>query len=545
MILSLIHNIALLLTVSMLTDFFWKKEEVLNPIQNKIFIGLMLGVIVIIIMLTPWIFLPGVIFDTRSVLLGVSGFFFGWIPALIAAVFAITYRIILGGEGVYMGIAVIVFSTGIGVLWRQIKSDWLTKRNLLELYLLGLVIHFVMVGCIVFLPADRRMEVFRNIALPVLLIYPVFTLLFGVVLRNRKRIWGTKRALRESEDRFRVFFENNSAPTAIIEDDTTLSTVNEAFCRMTGYEKEEIIGTSWTRQIVPEDLERLVTLNQARHSGQKDVPVKYEFSYLTKSGERRQTQISIADLRELNRKIASFTDLTEIKLTEKQLIKAKESAEQSDRLKSSFLASMSHELRTPLNAIIGFSDMLTLDNDKVDMEKFGTIINQNGVQLLAIIESIFELALLQSKNAKMDVSFFTCDELFHQLSQTLAVELKNKKKNYLETEYLHIPFMPSPLLNCDKTKLMQLMANLLNNAIKYTERGKIEYGYLINNKNILFFVRDTGIGIPNDKLDIIFEKFRQVDDSHTRLYGGVGLGLSICKEIATMLNGKLWGGIKY
>ncbi len=540
MILSLIHNIALLLTVSMLTDFFWKKEEVLNPIQNKIFIGLMLGVIVIIIMLTPWIFLPGVIFDTRSVLLGVSGFFFGWIPALIAAVFAITYRIILGGEGVYMGIAVIVFSTGIGVLWRQIKSDWLTKRNLLELYLLGLVIHFVMVGCIVFLPADRRMEVFRNIALPVLLIYPVFTLLFGVVLRNRKRIWGTKRALRESEDRFRVFFENNSAPTAIIEDDTTLSTVNEAFCRMTGYEKEEIIGTSWTRQIVPEDLERLVTLNQARHSGQKDVPVKYEFSYLTKSGERRQTQISIADLRELNRKIASFTDLTEIKLTEKQLIKAKESAEQSDRLKSSFLASMSHELRTPLNAIIGFSDMLTLDNDKVDMEKFGTIINQNGVQLLAIIESIFELALLQSKNAKMDVSFFTCDELFHQLSQTLAVELKNKKKNYLETEYLHIPFMPSPLLNCDKTKLMQLMANLLNNAIKYTERGKIEYGYLINNKNILFFVRDTGIGIPNDKLDIIFEKFRQVDDSHTRLYGGVGLGLSICKEIATMLNGKLW-----
>ena len=188
----------------MLTDFFWKKEEVLNPIQNKIFIGLMLGVIVIIIMLTPWIFLPGVIFDTCSVLLGVSGFFFGWIPALIAAVFAITYRIILGGEGVYMGIAVIVFSTGIGVLWRQIKSDWLTKRNLLELYLLGLVIHFVMVGCIVFLPADRRMEVFRNIALPVLLIYPVFTLLFGVVLRNRKRIWGTKRALRESEDRFRV-----------------------------------------------------------------------------------------------------------------------------------------------------------------------------------------------------------------------------------------------------------------------------------------------------------------------------------------------------
>ncbi|MCX6272335.1 MAG: ATP-binding protein [Bacteroidetes bacterium] len=234
------------------------------------------------------------------------------------------------------------------------------------------------------------------------------------------------------------------------------------------------------------------------------------------------------------------TDITQRKDAEKQLIAAKEKAEESDRLKSTFLATMSHELRTPLNAIIGFSSLINDEKNIDELVAYASIVHQSGDHLLSIIDSIFEISILQSKKISIMESKFPVKELIRSINHYLSVEISKKNKTHLKTSFIPDTRFPNPQLQSDKIRITQLLSNLLDNAIKYTEKGRIEYGYLVENNEIVFFVRDTGIGIPAGKTDIIFDQFRQGDEQSGINLGGVGLGLAICKEIANLLNGKLW-----
>ncbi|MBN1821795.1 MAG: response regulator, partial [Prolixibacteraceae bacterium] len=231
-------------------------------------------------------------------------------------------------------------------------------------------------------------------------------------------------------------------------------------------------------------------------------------------------------------------DISAQKETELELIKAKEKAEESDRLKSAFLASMSHELRTPLNAVIGFSGLIIEETDIQQITEMGKHINESGNHLLNIIEDIFEISMLQTKKHKVINEEFSISDLLDSLKRYTIFEIEKTNKTNLNLEFLNPS--PSTLLYTDKTKLNQVLINLVKNSIKFTIKGKISLSYKITDGDIEFCVNDTGIGIPEDKINIIFEQFRQVDDSLTREHGGVGLGLAICKEISKILDGNLW-----
>jgi len=238
--------------------------------------------------------------------------------------------------------------------------------------------------------------------------------------------------------------------------------------------------------------------------------------------------------------VCVIRDISERKIAEKELIIAKERAEESDRLKSAFLATMSHELRTPLNAVIGFSSLIDETMEIPVIMEMVKIIYNSGNHLLSIIDSVFNLALLQAKVSKVYLEVFNLSDFVDSLKPYLQTKIINEKKEHINIVNHNFCTGKPVYIKSDKTKLMQIMVYLFDNAIKYTEKGSVEYGCKLEDKSVIFYVKDTGIGIPKDKQSIVFERFRQVEDSITREHGGVGLGLSICLEIADLLDSKIW-----
>lgn len=233
----------------------------------------------------------------------------------------------------------------------------------------------------------------------------------------------------------------------------------------------------------------------------------------------------------------------ERKKAEQDLRVAFEKAKESDRLKSTFLATMSHELRTPLNAVIGFSDMMKGVFDTKRVTEYAGIINKSGLNLLEIIEDIFNITLLESGEIKTSKDEFHAKQFMEDI--VLLVELEKEKlgKNFL-VQFIPPKEIDSLILKTDRTKLKQILLNILKNALKFTFNGSVEYGFNIdeykNNHVVKFFVMDTGIGIRKEHTEVIFDTFRQVDDSNTRIFGGTGLGLSLSKRYLEMIGGDIW-----
>ncbi len=228
---------------------------------------------------------------------------------------------------------------------------------------------------------------------------------------------------------------------------------------------------------------------------------------------------------------------------EDELKEALKKATESDRLKSAFLATMSHELRTPLNAIIGFSDIISEELNSEEIFKFNKNINTSGNHLLNIVEDLFDITLIESGETKLKNKKVDLNQILNDTHDMIKAELKKNHRETIELSLIN-PYKDKELsVNTDPSKLKQILINLLKNAIKFTAEGYIKYGYEIENKDdpdLKFFVEDTGIGIPKSKQGIIFDMFRQVEDSHTRTFGGSGIGLSISKKLTELLGGKIW-----
>lgn len=198
-ILGLVQNVAFLLTFSMLYDYFWTRNK--NNLLYKIIAGIVMGGAGIVLILTPWTYITGIFFDTRSVILSISGLFLGPIPTIIAMIINSLFRIYLGGQGGYMGVAVVITSGSIGILWRYFRPEW-RKHSLYELIGLGIFVHLIMLSCTLLLPVEVRWNTFKNIVLPVLIIYPVTTVLLGKLLIKQQKNWENQLALNKNEERW-------------------------------------------------------------------------------------------------------------------------------------------------------------------------------------------------------------------------------------------------------------------------------------------------------------------------------------------------------
>ena len=234
----------------------------------------------------------------------------------------------------------------------------------------------------------------------------------------------------------------------------------------------------------------------------------------------------------------------ERKKVEQDIRIALEKAKESDRLKSTFLATMSHELRTPLNAVIGFSEMLQGDMNNSKVPEFAGIINSCGLNLLSIVEDIFEITLIESGEVKLIKSEFNIKYLIDEVYMLAEAEqIKIAKKN-LQLIYKPDQQDADIILNTDKSKVKQVLVNLLKNALKFTFEGFVEFGFRKHELNgvqiIKFYVKDTGIGIREVDKEMIFDNFRQVDDTNTRLFGGTGIGLSVAKKYSDLIGGNIW-----
>jgi signal transduction histidine kinase/DNA-binding response OmpR family regulator len=229
-------------------------------------------------------------------------------------------------------------------------------------------------------------------------------------------------------------------------------------------------------------------------------------------------------------------DITAQKKAEDELIKAKEKAEESDRL-----ANMSHEIRTPMNGILGFTEMLNKEN-LLDEEKkyYSEIIKDSTNSLLSIINDILDLSRIEAQQLKIEKDPFDINKLMKELYYEFEMFKNKNNKSAIELR-LKNKYSEGCYIYSDKQRIKQVLTNLLSNALKFTERGFVEFGYkVIDNRTMQFRVKDTGIGIPREFQKIIFERFRQVDDSRSKSYGGAGLGLCITEGLVKLLGGNIW-----
>ncbi|NLJ43631.1 MAG: PAS domain S-box protein [Bacteroidales bacterium] len=347
--------------------------------------------------------------------------------------------------------------------------------------------------------------------------------------------------LRESEIRFRKIFEESPISIVMTGKDMGIIRVNSAFTRMTGYGEDELKSRS-LRDIthpdyVPQDDVSLLRLVA------EEIPVYHtENKYFRKDGSLIWGSTTISLIRNNNDEVQYFLamieDITLRKNSEAELIAAKEKAEESDRLKTAFLHNVSHEIRTPMNAIIGFSALLNEpDITEADRRQFIDIIFQSGSQLLSIINDIVDIANIESGQVKVNIremnlnfSLRSLDEQFSykEKSDVISINLKTGLPDN------------KAMIMTDSTKLIQILSNLINNATKFTKEGRIDFGYTLKGDELEFYVKDTGIGIPPEHHDKIFERFFQVDNLISRKFGGTGLGLSICKAYVEILGGRIW-----
>ncbi len=228
---------------------------------------------------------------------------------------------------------------------------------------------------------------------------------------------------------------------------------------------------------------------------------------------------------------------SKIKAKEKNLCEAKKKAEESDRLKTAFLHNLSHEIRTPLNAICGFAELINhsyLQKDK--LSDYTSIINSSSHQLLGIVTDVLTISTLETEQETVSISPVSVNTIIDELFASYSLRIKGKNIA------LHIKksLRSSPEIETDRHKLHQILNHLLNNAVKFTHEGRIDFGYEIANNQIKFFIKDTGIGIDPSVHKIIFDPFRQADDTIHIKYGGTGLGLSICKGFVELMGGSIW-----
>ena len=655
---ELIVNSAVLITLSVLFgSLFCMRISGLKG--YKIVEGFLYGGIAIVAMtiLHP----AGLIYDGRSIVMSLAGFLGGPVTAGISAVTAGIFRICLGGSGVLTGMLTLFTPAIIGLLFRHMRQNKIRSMNVSSLLGLGVVVHLFMLAFQLCLP--NGIKIIGPIWLPVMLIFPITTLIMGLLIGNEEKRLSIEKALQQSEENLRRFMDESPFGMHVMTEKGETLYVNQSFLDIYGFNTlDEYIKTPSEKFYTPESYKQHLIRKEKRIKGEyvdpeyeiqinrTDEQTRYlhvhrkviswngisrvhvicqdltekkkaekQLQLLSRSVEQSPVSIVITDplgdTEYINPKFTEVTGYTadevigknprflksgehskefyqdlwetilsgkewrgefhnkkkdgelywenavispiidengsithfleaKMDITEKKnmiidLKIAKEKAEESDRLKSSFLANLSHEIRTPLNVILGFTEMLTQSKDLAPetTEEYTSIIKRNTDDLLQIISNVVDISKLEIGQVKIVKKKIHIQLLLNELYSHFKRRMED-----LDTQVQLIQREPeAPVyINADKEKLMQIFSHLLHNSIKFTTEGQIEFGVMdVSEKQISFFVSDTGIGIEKSIQPNLFKSFRQGDNSLTRSYGGTGLGLSIAKNLIELMGGEI------
>ena len=359
-------------------------------------------------------------------------------------------------------------------------------------------------------------------------------------LTYKQKFIEAERAVQLSETRYKTL--TNISPVGIFMTKANGKTifVNPKWCEISGMKYEDALGDGWLKSVHPDDVsklkngwytdaeERRASYSEYRFINKKDGSIKWVLGQAIPEYDENN---------KITGYVGTITDITEIKLYEEELNRLKDKAEESDRLKSAFLANMSHEIRTPMNGIMGFAELLKtpkLTGDEQNL--YLSLIQESGKRMLNIIKDIIDISRIESGQVTVSPSDVNINEEIEYLYNFFRPEAEEK---HLELSF-HLDLEDSEsIVRTDKEKLVAILTNLVKNGIKYTNEGSIKFGYIHKENLLEFYVRDTGIGIPNDRTKAIFKRFVQADIKDRYALEGAGIGLSIAKAYVEMLQGKI------
>jgi PAS domain S-box-containing protein len=375
---------------------------------------------------------------------------------------------------------------------------------------------------------------------------PVSILCEGRDITERKL---AEKALKESEELFRGYLEH--APNGIYMSDLlgTFLYVNRKCEEIVGYSREELIGKNILElNLLPEkSFDLAVKLLQANMEGKPTGPDELEL--MNKDGFLIPVEMSTSVFERMGQKIvlAFVSDITERKHAEAEILKTNSrleeaivKAETANIAKSQFLANMSHEIRTPMNGVIGMIGLLLDTELNEEQRRYAETVHASGESLLVVINDILDFSKIEARKIDLETLEFDLSSLLDDFTTTLAVRAQQKDIELFCALDPSVPVM----LKGDPGRLRQILTNLTGNAVKFTHAGEVAIRVSLVEKNendvlLRFSVRDMGIGIPKDKIPLLFNKFSQVDASTTRKYGGTGLGLAIAKQLVEMMGGEI------
>ena len=344
-----------------------------------------------------------------------------------------------------------------------------------------------------------------------------------------------------SEMFYRMLVQSADDGISFYDRDWNLKYANKAFYSIIGLVKEQYDKINITDLIHPDDAEYEKNRTEAlltKGVFDTELRLKHKDGHYINLSAR-----SVTVKNESNEIIGALTvsrDITSLKKVHEELVKAKVEAEASNKLKSSFLANISHEIRTPLNSVVGFANLL-LANDLTNetKEEYIEHINHNSEKLLQIIGDIIDLSRLESSQIEITYEEASVNSIVNEIVEDARKIIKRNEKSII-INVINLLEENSDLIFTDRIWLKRVLSHLMDNAVKFTLEGSVRLSYARENDNLVFRIKDTGIGINKENLDHIFEEFRQEIDGHHRPFEGLGVGLTLAKEVIERMGGRIF-----
>lgn len=524
---GLVYNAALLLTMVFIFDLTTSSFKKNHSYSWQVLAGIIIGGIGFAVMETNWELLPGVIFDTRTVILGISGLFFGWITTLIAMVTTAAYRIYLGGSGTIAGVSEIVMASMLGLVWRQVRGKKLHQISWLELYLLGLLIHTIDLLFVLLLPAEIRREVFSQIWFPLVTINPLVFLMLGSLMSGRLKRELMVIEISKSREALRATLESTTDGILAVDNDEKIIFANRRFSElwripqslMEKGDDQTLLNFVLSQLIDPDSFVKKVKALYASDIVDMDILLFKD----GRSFERYSIPMTI-NAHRIGR-VWSFRDVTKVR--------------EVDKMKTDFVSLASHQLRSPLTGIKWFVELLTSDTVKVPPEKVQEYlrnIGKSNQRMIDLVSDLLIIARIEGGRTKREIINCTIKCLLQNALDDQKIILKDKKIEILGLDGI----TPDLKVEVDTVQLVQVFGNLINNATSYSPEGsQIELGAEQIDGHVTVTIKDHGLGIPRAQQAKIFDKFFR-GDNVAKTTAGSGLGLYVAKSMVESHGGKIW-----